>query len=967
MDAPKRWPRHPWARLDMAWTRFAQWTRSLAAPSPSVPGAERIEPVRLRAWGRARARPLAAVALLTGAWLARDRDVDDAAPSPEVALAQVLASRGLACDGADVSWVSRPRGAWEAMTDRAVALVRAHVPDEPSDLYLVHVRVSPEGAVVDVGDTWNVTETTGADESRPIVQGHVAVYTTSADGLVTAVHVLDMGGRAPAEQADFTRVQRAQIALTNLQRTGQTDGVIHDTFALDPVARRATFAWPDGGLVEVRADDRTVVIDPLRTTVVSGDEFVHALPDERARPGSLVTWAVDRVRAMPSFGDDRMQWVKAVAFTALDRWRSHFAGDMTAQDVRDELGLVQSTTFTPTFTDPEIGWPPAPMKTFVAPLLPGEGQWIALDKDPFITPTPSGAAPAFVTSFVRPDVHRQDVRVYVTLWDPRQVALHMEAGTVEPIGASGEHGPGLVPRAPEVMKRLVAGFNGGFQAQHGEFGMQANGIEYLPPKPYAATVVELRDGANAFGAWPGPEGDAAGSGASGAAVPEDIIAFRQNLTALVQAGKYNPWGRTWWGGTPPGWADRVHSTRSGICLTSEGFVGYFYSASISPEDLAQGMLAARCAFGIHLDMNPGHAGFEFYDVVPEGALKPLGRPLQGDWEAEGHVPDMAGYAFRSRRMIRGMWHMLFPRYIQREARDFFYLTARPLLPGAPIDAKPAARAGDPDAERGPRDPDEGQWHTKGLPQHGFPYALATTWVRAQAFAGAGAGIAGVKLRVLRADPRAMRPAVGVGPQAPTVLSLTAGARGPLSLWWSHSVFSIAGSAPAPDATALVGGVTRASPLGPGSRSAVGVQDEDGMLVWVEMAADHPADAPAADARTEAAMDALLERLGCSSRMMMPGDARALLGGSLDLSDAPLSGAPPAIGSRLVRDRAPGAHTIFDATPIVPSQVWQPLQAKRVRYFYKPLPSSTATSTPAPPATGPGSSGSSAASAPPVPP
>src|SRR4029077_3997162 len=129
------------------------------------------------------------------------------------------------------------------------------------------------------------------------------------------------------------------------------------------------------------------------------------------------------------------------------------------QDVQEELGLTQATTFAPTFTDPELGWPPHRMKTAVSPLLPGEGQWIALDKDPFITPTSSGTAPAFVTSFVRPDVHRQDVRVYVTLWDPRQIALHTEAGTVEPIGASGEHGPGLVPRTPEVMKHLVAGFN----------------------------------------------------------------------------------------------------------------------------------------------------------------------------------------------------------------------------------------------------------------------------------------------------------------------------------------------------------------------------------------------------------------------------------------------------------------------------------------------------------------------------
>lgn len=887
---------------------------------------------QLRGWSRAHARPVVAMMAVAAVFQGRPKGVDEAAPSPEAALAQALSARGLSCGADDVSWVSRPMGVWEAMTGHARALVRAHVGDEPSDLYLVHAKVSPEGAVLGVGDAWNLTETEGAEESRPIVRGHRAVYMTTADGMFTGLHVLDLDGAAASESPiDLTPLQRAQVALTNLQRTGQTEGVAHEAFSLDPVARDATFAWPADDRVEIHADDRTIAIDPGLRRVLAGDTFVRVMPDEHARPGSVVPWAVDRVRAMPSFGDERMQWVKAIAFTVLDRWHAQFSGGTTAQDVSDELGLAQTSTAAPTFTDPEIGWPPPPMKTGITPVLPGEGQWIALEHDAFITPTASGAAPAFVTSFVRPDPHRQDVRVYVTLWDPRQVALHMEAGTVEPVGASGEHGPGLIPRTPEVMKHLVAGFNGGFQAQHGEFGMQANGIQYLPPKPYAATVTEMRDGSNGFGAWPGPEGGAAAA----FPVPDDVIAFRQNLTAMVQNGTFNPWGRSWWGGTPPGWADRIHSTRSAICLTTEGFVGYFYSASISAEDLAQGMLYARCAFGIHLDMNPGHAGFEFYDVVPDGTLKPLARPLQSDWEAEGRVPDMAGYVFRSRRMIRGMWHMLFPRYIQREARDFFYLTARPILPGAPLSTSTEGtgkEAGTTRAAKGDSEPDEGRWRTKGLPQHGFPYAIATTWLRVDG---------GAKMRVLRADPRMMRPASGHGPQAPTVLSLTAGARGPLSLWWSRSVFAIAASPPTPDATWIVSG---APPSVKTARAELGVQDEDGMLVWVEW----PDEGPASNAKNAAEADAWVERMGCSSRMVISGDARAFPGGSLDLAGQPMTGPAPTIGARLVRDHGPDAHPIFESTPIVPFSVWQPLQAKRVRYFYKPSPPSTAASrSPAP--------------------
>jgi hypothetical protein len=865
---------------------------------------------------------------------AHSGDLDWAAPSREAALAEVLARHGLTCDAPDVAWVDPAAGVRGAIFGRSRAIVRASSGADPPDLYLVETRLSPEGAVLWVGDARDVTNTSGADESRPLLNaspsGTLAAYTTSADGLVTGVHVLDLRGPAPEEQADFTRTQRIQAALTNIQQTGQAAGIAHVAFALDPVASRTEISWRDDGALVIQADTHRIVVDPRRPAVLEGADFVRVVPDERARPGNLVTWAVDRVRAMPWFGDDTMQWVKAVAFTVADELRATFSGGTTAEEVRDEIGLpAAANAMAASFTDPDVGWPPAPLKPAYAHPLPGEGQWIALEHDAFITPSLDGSAPAFVTSFLRPDLQRSDVRVYVTLWDPRQVALHMEAGTVEPISATGEHGTGLIPRAPEVMEHVVAAFNGGFQAQHGEYGMRAEGIEYLPPKPYAATVVELRDGSNGFGAWP-----------ASANIPDDVIGMRQNLTALVQNGRYNPWGRTWWGGAPPGWPDNVHTARSAICMTQEGFAGYFYSNNISPDDLAQAMLTARCAFGIHLDMNVGHAGFEFYDVAPEGALAPLGRPMQGDWEATGKVPDMPGYVFRARRMIRGMGHMLFPRYIQREARDFFYLTSRSILPGAPVPPDPAQAA---------RDPDEGRWRTKGLPQHGFPYAVATSWARG----------AGVKLRVVRADPRALKPdasstafarqgdpsAASPGePRGPAILSLLAPAapsRAARTLWWSRGIFAVDASPPTSGATALLGGCATDAACAASSGAAVGVEDEDGMLVWVELP---PGTRPSA--AMAVAMDALLARLGCGARMAVPGQANVIFGGDGDEGALDAAGDPRPRGQesasvRFVRGNAPDAHAVFPDTPIVPISVWQPLQAKRIRYF-PPKPQASAS-------------------------
>jgi len=910
--------------------RFKAMTSAVLTADDHAHGVATARDRIWRRWPWVRPLPFA-LAIAAALASRRGADVDVAASSPAAAVAAVLTARGIECSAEDVAWTTGASGVFGAMRGGARALVRGSVRGEPNDLYLVEARVSPEGAVLEIGSAWNLTRTAAVDESRPSFKGHFAAFTTSVDNLVTGVHVLDLAGRdAPAE---FTRTQRTQVAITNVQQTGQSRGVIHNAFGLEPAAQKAQLAWREDGMLVVKADDREIVLDPDKGEAVSGGDHVRAAPEERATPGNVVTWAVDRVRDMPWFGEERMQWVKAIAFTGLDWIRASFAKDATAETVKDELGNLNSGggAPTPTFTDPEIGWPPAPIKPLQSPALPGEGQWIALDKDPFISQTANvgGAPAAFLTTFIRPNPKRLDLRVYVTLWDPRQIALHMESGVVEPVSATGERGPGLIPRTPEVMKRVVAAFNGGFQAQHGEYGMQANRIMYLPPKPYAATVMEMRDGSTAFGTWP----------PNSPSVPEEILSYRQNLTALVEFEKFNPWNRTWWGGTPPGWGDNIHTARTALCLTKENFVGYFWSASISPDDLAAALLSAGCTYGMHLDMNPGHAGFEFYNIVPESEFKPLGRPYQKDWEDEGRVGQMPGWMFRGRRMIRGMGHMNFPRYIQREGRDFFYLTSRPVLPGAEL-AMGAT----------PRETGEGAWRTKGLPQHGFPYALAITSLRPDA------NKAQLRVRVLRVDPRAVKPAgtIAAPSDAPTVLAFTGAPPQPKSdevaLWYGSGGFAIGSKSLAKDAVPLVAGVAANAPSGATARAAIGVQDEDGMLAWVELA---PEVTP--DASTSQAMLALLEKMGCSTRMLVSTPTRALLGGALDLTAQPATGVTTPT-ARLVRGAAPGAELLFPDTKLEPYAVWQPLQAARVKVQTVKAPPSASASTPsAPPKPAPSAS------------
>ncbi len=878
--------------------------------------------------------------------------VDDAAPSRSAALCSSLAqTHGVTCEAADVVWIGGPSGVLGAMAGKARALVRGKDRSQASgdqgvspadadtlDLLIIDARLSPEGQLLDVGDAYNLTRSAGADEGLPVVRGSLVAYLVEVDGRPEALHVLDLAGHDPHAYDDLSKLERWQVKIGDLQATGQLRGVKKTVFTLVPPPKKASLAFLPDGMLEVRTvhgakddDVRTIVIDPTKSSVADASD-VRVSAEVIAKPPTFAPWMSDRLRAVSWFGDEKNQALKAVVFTTLE-WikgkKAALTGDTGEEAAQEDLGALTANAGPSSFTDPEIGWPPKPLEPLMKPPIAGEGHWIRLDDDPFITPIPGLPSP-FVTTFVRSDPTAQHTRVYITLWDTRLIALHMEAGTVEPVSATGEAGPGQIPRTPEIIRRVVGGFNGGFQATHGEFGMQANGVLYLPPKPYAATVLEMRDGSTTFAAWPKEQ-----------PVPDDVLSFRQNMTFMVQNDKYNPWGRAWWGGVPPGWHDAIHTTRSGLCLTKEGFVAYLFGHDIGPEPLGRAMLAARCQVGMHLDMNPGLAGFEFYNMQSASTFAPLGRPLQKDWEYEGAVKDMPEFKFRSRRMIKSMGHILFPRYIQRDARDFFYLTARNVLPGAALE---------PGAE----------WRVKGLPQHGYPYASAITSVKLPLPGGER------RVRVLRLDPRAVtvddtngnddkvqvvatfgRPprAKGSSRDAGVPASINADKK----LWLGQHVFTIDKSPP-PNAAAIADVAPPGSSGAALARGAVGISDEDGMLQWIELL---PEDAPSAE--TSEAMLALLTRIGCSSRGLLAGDLRAFLGGTLDIGGEPAVPATAAV--RLARTASPAAKQIFESTPVVPQPVWQPLQAQRVKWRptlappEKPAASSSASgpaSVPPPP-------------------
>lgn len=836
--------------------------------------------------------PLLGLVFLYGHWRDGAPRAARAEPDPAKALVLALKARGLNSRPLDIHFITTPTKPWDLPIDRGRAIVRAHRDDDPSDIFVVETRLAPGGSLLEIDALYNLSDSSAADEQNLVVSDLRAAWAIGTDDTIASVQFADFRGEPAPRGPGWDRARRWQNALTNLQETGELGGVGRRAFKLDPPAYKVVLGFAQGTLL-IDADSHKIAVADIGEPL-QGERYIKEVTPPKALPGNFVTWAVDRVRALPWFGDDRMQWLKAVAFGGRDQLEqivSGVTGDDGSETVKEELGDLFATGGL-LQTNPETGWPPPPMDPMLSPPIPGEGKWGSLENDPFVLKNPGAPSP-FVFSFIRTDKKRIYSQVFVTLWDPRQVELHAMSGTVEPISATGATGPGQVPREPQTLKRFVGAFNGGFQAVHGEFGMMAERTLYLPPKPYAATVAELEDGSTAFGSWP-----------ESSEVPTNIVSFRQNMTALVENSQLNPWKRHWWGGLPPGWTEESRTVRSGLCTTKEGFVGYFYGGNVDPDVLGLAMLRARCSYGIHLDMNPGHTGLEFYRLAPTGSLPKMKRKLDELWEARGAVPGVTGWEFMARRMMKFMALMNFPRYINVEQRDFFYLTLRAILPGEPLPARVE-----------PAEPGEGAWRVEGLPQHGWPYAVATTNLRPDP------SDSEFRVGLIKLDGKLVR-VEQAGDVDPQVVVELRGQNelqpGQLALFHTDNIgFQMQSQAQVKGASRVTVGWPEGARGASDAMAALGI-DASGALIYARVTAGQH------ESGDGSRLSALLLELGCKSRLFLPRPLTTSFG-----SSGEGSGAPGAV--RLVRSAGPGARRLFPDTPIVKPSKWAPLQQKRVRY------------------------------------
>jgi hypothetical protein len=826
----------------------------------------------------------------------------------EEALAIVAARSGVRVDPSTVLWLDEDDG---PLTMRG-ALFLGAAEGELADLWYADVRAGGDGTALDVAWLTNLTRTGSAEEQQMVRLGqHVALVTRVGDHF-DALVVIDTAGEPAELTSEWSTVQRWQNAVTNVQETGRSAGFGVRRYQLVDRPSTLRLSAADGRFVADLGEGR-IEIDTVRVPAVVGADRVELQPQTKGIPGTIA-WVVDTVRNVSWIGPEPIEWLEHRVFALKDQaqqgWHGIAGEPDTAAQVAEDLAMPEAVDEERmallTATDPELGWPPPAVTPILPAPVEGEGAWIPVVDDPYVNAYP-GAPPGFYQTFLRSDPARAYTRVYITIWDPRQVQLRMVAGTREPESATGQRGTGMVPRDESTLRRLVGAFNGGFQALHGEFGMMADGRVYLPPKPWAATVAVFDDGRVGMGSWPAPDWRGGfDENLATRQIPEGMVEYRQNLTSVVEDGRWNPWERWYWGAVPRGAAEQTLTTRSGLCLTQEGFMAYFWGQGMGPEALGAAMNAARCSRGLHLDMNSAHCGLEFFrPIAPGEAVAPLPRPPRAEAEFEGALPDAPeGWRLRARRGVRSM-EMPFPRYSASDGRDFFYLVLRPVLPG-PAVAVPRGAEG------------EGVFRTEGLPHAGWPHAFA------RAFLGRAPT---ARTWLVRIDPRrAIAAPLAVEAHRRPLAYLTEGAR--LTERADHGLvarrttvgWELRVGRPGEGDRVVVAGPPLSS--SPTAEAAMGV-DRDGYLVYAERAGDPTP---------------LLERLraaGVADAVALPSDARlAFAAGEAHAGPDGVTRrtVTPASSLAFLAEERPVAEVLFpDNTPL-PYRSWSFLQDQRVRYF-----------------------------------
>jgi len=388
---------------------------------------------------------------------------------------------------------------------------------------------------------------------------------------------------------------------------------------------------PSGSRARKRITRALIVVTILIFTLAGGWSGVR-----------YTTWfgpsLADGLRAI--IGARAVAWIEATAADVEDSWRSLWSDETprALDEVRAPVvprvatpaagtAASQRQPAEPRFRPVDVG----PMAAKVA--AEGDGVWV---------PAPE-ARPVLWTTLLHPDVRRPWTEAFLVAIEARSVRLELVAGTVHPVaeapGARSYVRSGLIPE--HERGQLVAAFNGGFQAEHGHYGMHVDGVTLILPRDTSCTIGRSHASGVRIGTWKALESEAS-----------EYAWWRQTPPCFVENGVSHPalrdeserrWGAMLGGETV--------IRRSALGLDQTGRVLF---VSVTNFTTAQAIAAAMRHAGAwsvaELDVNWSFPHFVVFGRDESGELKATGL--------------FRGFLFDEDRYLR-----------RPSSRDFFYLVS----------------------------------------------------------------------------------------------------------------------------------------------------------------------------------------------------------------------------------------------------------------------------------------------------
>lgn len=519
----------------------------------------------------------------------------------------------------------------------------------PRDVFRSLVRVSPEGAVLSLGEPFNLTSTSKSDEHN--LQGNVsfAAWSSHAEQTPPSLSLIRFHAKnnlSASSRPKSSILDRLQIGLSRLVDTGTWAGLDRLDVVAPTLASSLSLKVDDQHITLLSStDERTVsqvvaITEWSRAEKRAAETVASQAPLWVNRERSAVPWSHFFANILrKAVGVNEVARVESALFSARDRMLR----------LSYKLGhLSQKPPPTPSVSQPKspepepkpgalANWPP---RDITQTLSDADGRWQPWSSN-LLQPSPE---PLFYRTVLHTDPKRPYAELHLVAFDMRRLRLGMRAGYEDPEPEAGPPGSGHVPL--EVAQQIVATFNGAFKSTHGAYGMKAEGRVLVQPIIGAATVKIDHSGRVGMGTWTATNQAA------------DSSEFRQNLDALVAEGAVNPRGRTSWGEHVD--ATGVAIERSAICLHESGHLIYAWATEATGVSLAEGLKLAGCRYAMHLDMNPGHCTFALNNIESVDPLR-----------AQGEVLD-------ARMKVNAI------RYVRWSPKDFFYLALRPKTPERPL-------------------------------------------------------------------------------------------------------------------------------------------------------------------------------------------------------------------------------------------------------------------------------------------